>query len=115
MLKRALEDLLNPNDHKDMYGLRCYQGRILTDRIACYGRRDTANREDILLYVAVPPYAPGVFPVLQARYFTTRYGGVRIAWRTHVSNLPRWHDIDAGIWKLIDQWNVAPAAGPRTP
>src|SRR5205823_11301382 len=49
------------------------------------------------------------FPLLQARYYSRRYGGVRIAWRAHVSNLPRWHDIDAQIWKFIDAWNVARA------
>jgi hypothetical protein len=36
---------------------------------------------------------------------------VRIAWRTHVGNLPRWHEIDAQIWKFIDAWNVAPQPG----
>jgi hypothetical protein len=49
---------------------------------------------------------------MQARYFSRRYGGVRIAWRTHVKNLPRWHDIDAQIWKFIDAWKVTPAAEP---
>ena len=115
LLKRALQDLFNPDDREDRYGLRCYRGRSLTDRMACYGQRDAASREDILLYVAVPPYAAGVFPVMQARYFTQRYGGIRIAWRTHVSNLPRWHDIDSEIWKLIDAWNVAPTAAAKTP
>jgi hypothetical protein len=115
MLKRALQDLFNPDDHQDLYGLRCYRGRGLTDRMACYGRRDATSRQDILLYVAVPPYAPGAFPVMQARYFTRGFGGVRIAWRTHVSNLPRWHDIDTGIWRLIDEWNVAPAVAPAAP
>ena len=107
MLKRSLKELLNPNDYKDMYGLRCYKGRVLTDRLTCYGRRDQAAAEDILLSVPVPPFAPDVtFPMMQARYFSQRYGGVRIAWRTHVRNLPRWHDIDAQIWKFIDAWNV---------
>jgi hypothetical protein len=110
MLKRSLKDLLNPDDYKDMYGLRCYQGRVVRDRIACYGRRD----EDIMLYALVPPYAAEVsFPQMQARYFSKRYGGVRIAWRTHIRNLPRWHDIDAQIWKFIDAWSVAQAPDHR--
>ena len=110
MLKRALQDLLNPDDYQDLYGLRCYRGRMLGDRLSCYGRREEVSREDIMLYALVPPYAAGVtFPMLQARYFSKRYGGVRIAWRTHVRNLPRWHEIDAQIWKFIDAWNVAPA------
>jgi len=117
MLKRSLKDLVDPNDHQVLYGLRCYKGRVLTDRLTCYGRRDEKTGEDILLYVPIPPFAPDVtFPMIQARYFSKRYGGVRIAWRTHVKNLPRWHDIDAQIWTFIDDWKVtepppAPPAG----
>lgn len=111
MLKRALQDFLNPQDFKDRYGLRCYRTREPSDRATCYGRRDEAAGEDILLTVKVPPYAEGdTFPLLQARYFSKRYGGVRIAWRTHVGNLSRWREIDTRIWKFIDSWNVAPAA-----
>jgi hypothetical protein len=115
MLKRSFKELIDPKDYKEMYGLRCYKGRVLTDRLACYGRRDEKTGEDILLYVPVPPYPPDVtFPMMQARYFSKRYGGVRVAWRTYVQNLPRWHDIDAQIWKFIEDWKVAepPAAPP---
>jgi hypothetical protein len=113
MLKRMLGDLVNPNDYEDRYGLRCYRGRVLTDRLICYGRRDDKTGEDILLSVPVPPFAPDVtFPMMQARYFSKRYGGVRLAWRTHVTNLPRWHDIDAQIWKFIDAWQVPPTPPP---
>jgi len=112
MLKRSLRELLNPRDYKDMYGLRCYQGRVLTDRLTCYGERDASAHEDILLYVPVPGPSQSNFPIMKANYFSRRYGGVRLAWRTHVKNLPRWHDIDAQIWKLVAAWNVAPAAGP---
>lgn len=119
MLRRALKELVDPKDYKDLYGLRCYKGRALTDRLACYGRRDEKTGEDILIYVPIPPYAPDVtFPMMQARYFSKRYGGVRVAWRTHVKNLPRWHEIDAQVWKFIDAWKVPepppapPAAAP---
>jgi hypothetical protein len=120
MLKRSFKELIDRNDYKDMYGLRCYKGRILTDRLTCYGRRDEKSGEDILLTVPIPPFAPDVtFPMMQARYFSKKYGGVRIAWRTHVNNLPRWQDIDAQIWRFIDAWNVAqppaPAAAPAKP
>jgi hypothetical protein len=111
MLKRLLGDFLNPKDYRDMYGLRCYQGRVLTDRLTCYGRRDAAANEDILLYVPLASAASAnSFPMLKANYFSRRYGGVRIAWRTHLRNLPRWPEIDAQIWKFIDAWNVAPPA-----
>jgi hypothetical protein len=112
MLKRSLQEQLDPHDYKDLYGLRCYRGRILTDRLACYGVRDAAAHEDILLYVPVPEAAQDSYPSMKANYFSRRYGGVRIAWRTHARNLPHWHDIDAQIWKFIDAWNVAPPSAP---
>jgi hypothetical protein len=110
MLKRSLQDQLDPRNYQDMYGLRCYRGRILTDRLACYGVRDAAAHEDILLYVPVAAPAPDSLATLKANYFSRRYSGVRIAWRAQARNLPHWHDIDAQIWKFIDAWNVAPAA-----
>jgi hypothetical protein len=119
MLKRMLQDQLDPHGPRDLYGLRCYRGRVLTDRLTCYGVRDAAAREDILLYVPVAAQpAADALPLIRANYFSRRYGGVRIAWRTAVRNLPRWHDIDAQIWKMIAAWNVAPgpaAAGAVRP
>jgi hypothetical protein len=116
MLKRSLRDLLDANDYSDKYGLRCYQGRVQSDRLTCYGRRDPQSGEDIMLTTFTAPYPEGVtFPQVQARYFSKQYGGVRIAWRTHVRNLPRWQEIDAQIWKFVASWNVAapqPAPAP---
>lgn len=118
MLKRALAESLNAGNYKDQYGLRCYQARVPSARLTCYGPRE--GGEDIMLTTLQPPYAPGDFPQLQARYFSGRYGGVRIAWRTSVQNLPRWREIDAQIWKFIAAWRVetrepgqAGAAGPE--
>src|SRR6516225_9310021 len=71
MLKRSLQEHLEPKDYKDMYGLRCYKSRVLTDRLTCYGRRDQASGEDILLYVPVAPYPPQMtFPAIKANYFS---------------------------------------------
>lgn len=111
MLKRALAQSLNPGDYKDQYGLRCYQGRDPSARLTCYGPR--ADGEDIMLTTQQAPYAPGDFPQMQARYFSKRYGGVRIAWRTSVQNLPRWREIDAQVWKFIDAWKVQTAPAGR--
>ncbi len=123
MLKRALGELLNPDDHRELYGLKCYAERARPDHFACYGQRDAARHEDIMLFTQLAPYPAEVtFPQLQARYFSRRYGGVRIAWRTHAGNLPRWREIDTHIWQFIEAWNVAappatgtpPAAAPRS-
>ena len=112
LLKRALGDSLDPQGYKDQYGLRCYQGKVQHERLTCYGKRDA--EEDIILTALVPPYpADLAFPQMQARYFSKRYGGVRLYWRTHVQNLPRWHDIDAQVWKFIAEWKVETAAAPE--
>lgn len=116
MLKRLLADAFDPGHYSDQYGLRCYQARSIPGRIACYGRRDARRGEDILLTVLTPPYpADAGFPLFQARYFSRRYGGVRLEWRTHTSQLPRWQEIDAQIWKFIEEWRVAPAAPDAGP
>ena len=115
MLARALKDQLDPHDYKDMHGLRCYRGRVLTGRLSCYGARDAAVHEDILLYVPVSTQpATDSAPMIKANYFSRRYGGVRIAWRTAAQNLPQWREIDAQIWTFIAAWNQAQAAAdPR--
>jgi hypothetical protein len=114
MLERALAGVVNPQDYRDEYGLRCYRPRVPSPRLTCYGRRERGG-EDIMLTTLEPPYPPGSFPQLQARYFSRRYGGVRIAWRTHVQNLPQWHEIDAQIWKFIEAWRVPPAGAGSSP
>src|SRR5579864_671856 len=113
MLERSLASVLNPKDYRDEYGLRCYHAREPSPRLSCYGRREPGG-EDIMLATLEPPYPPDSSPQLQARYFSRRYGGVRIEWRTHVGNLPRWREIDAQIWKFIAAWRV-PSAAPGSP
>ncbi len=116
MLKRALKELLDAQHPRDQYGLRCYPGRVFVNRITCFGRRDTEPGEDIMLTALVAPYpADAGFPMFQARYFSRRYGGVRLEWRAHMSQLAHWRAIDAQIWKFIDAWKVAPAAPAAAP
>jgi len=110
MLKRLLEDAFDPAAYEDKFGLRCYRGRTLANRAACYGKRDGPAAEDILLYVPQAPFPPDVSPQIQARYFSRQYGGVRIAWRTHVKNLARWREIDTQIWKFVEAWKLAAPA-----
>jgi hypothetical protein len=107
MLQRSLKQgLLDPKPFQDRYGLRCYRSQRFTDRITCYGQRDPVGGEDIMLTLGVS------VPEVQARYFSKRYGGVRIAWRTDAKNLPRWREIDAQIRKFIEDWNVAQGERP---
>ena len=92
----------------DKFGLRCYstpqqEGQLNLDD--CFGTRDG---EHVHLAVNSPPYPSHVLhPTMQARYFTPRYGGVNIIWRTHNKNLAQWEAIDRQIWKFVQEWNIA--------
>lgn len=115
MLKRLFNAGMK-KEHQEMYGLKCYPGLAnFQNKLSCYGRADDSIGEDILLDVYVPPFDRyTTFPNMQAMYFTRRYGGLQVIWRTHAKNLARWHDIDAQIWKFIDSWNIAESAKPHT-
>ena len=116
MLERLLSEAFDRRHYRDQYGLRCYQGGSLARRIACYGRRDASSGEDIILTALTAPYPEDAgWPLFQARYYSQRYGGVRLEWRAHMSQLPRWREIDAQVWKFIDAWRVAPPGGGPAP
>jgi len=94
---------------RELDGLRCYQPAGLTgDQWLCFGPVGEEPSRQIMLWTALPPFQPdrGV-PLMRAQYFSTRYGGLKINWRTHARHLAAWRDIDARIWELISQWNVA--------
>jgi hypothetical protein len=104
----------DPDKYEEKYGLRCYlQTDTDGDTQYCYGKRDSNIEEYLFLDITVPPYRISTqFPNMTTHYFSPRYGGLEIAWRTHMNNFPRWREIDAQIWKYIDAWNIAPKAAP---
>jgi len=110
MLARALSSYLSADNFVDLYGLRCYSeggAAQVPRRRTCYGRRDEETHEDIMMHASFPPFdAATVNPLMQARYFSSRYGGLVIVWRTNVKNLPRWRQIDGKIWQFIAEWNA---------
>jgi hypothetical protein len=106
----------DPEKYEEKFGLRCYaQQERDGDRQVCYGKRDSELDEYLILDVMVPPYERyHVFPMMMTNYFSPKYGGLEIAWRTHMNNFPRWREIDAQIWKYIAAWNIAPQNPPAT-
>lgn len=111
-LKNILRYLAEPHKYRDLYGLRCYEARILKTTMYCYGARAGKDHEGILFTVTVPPYPQGlVNPLMKANYFSKRYGGIEVLWWTNVVNMSRWRDIDAQIWRFLDAWNVVRANG----
>ena len=98
--------------YEEKFGMRCYEMLQLPDGIGrkqyCIGQRDAANDEYLLLEIFVPPFQDWVkFPIMQAKYFSKKYDGVEVVWRTHVKHLKDWHRIDQQIWTYIDAWNIA--------
>lgn len=108
----------DPDKYEEKYGLRCFEKRDPTSETQyCYGKRDSDFDEYLLLDVMFPPYDSWVqYPQMQTKYFSPKYGGLEIIWRSNMKNFPRWREIDAQIWKYIDAWNIAPKnASPATP
>lgn len=103
---------LDASKYAEKYGLRCFNLPPLhTDKRTCYGLRDAALGEYILLDITVPPYEDWIkYPHMQAEYFSPKYGGVEILWRAHMKNFARWQDIDSQIWKFIEAWNISQPA-----
>jgi hypothetical protein len=103
--------LLHPKKYEEKFGLRCYERlppREL-DQQMCYGKRDSDIDEYILIYAWIPPYDDVIrFPTMYTHYFSPKYGGIEIAWQTHMDNFSKWREIDAQVWKFLDAWNVAP-------
>lgn len=100
----------DPEKYEEKYGLRCYQQLDRdSDSQSCYGKRGAEPDDYLFLDITPPPYRPSTrFPNMTTNYFSPKYGGLEIAWRTHMKNWPRWREIDTQVWKYIDAWNVAP-------
>lgn len=95
--------------YEEKFGLRCFKELQDPDnRYTCWGARGSDLDEMILLRVSMPPHPDWMSnPSMQTLYFSPKYGGLEVGWRAHVKHLPRWREIDAQIWKYIDQWNIA--------
>jgi hypothetical protein len=104
--KRLLAWVLDPNSLVNQYGLSCYRVKAPTAMIFCFD-----DAEQIVLKYFLPDDSAHKFPHVVAEYFSPAYGGMEIAWRTPLRNLPRWKEIDQKIWALIGEWKQ-PGAKP---
>jgi len=117
MLRRLVKEQ-DRGRHEEIFGMWCYPNLPSNsgpnpefDRVMhCFWPAENDAAAEIMIRATFPPFSEGmVNPQMQAQYFSRRYGGVEIVWRTSVKNLSRWHEIDSQVWHLIDQWNSAPA------
>lgn len=102
--------IADPNKFETKYGLICYERKEGDgDQQICYGKRESTLDEHLMLHITTPPYNRStLFPIMQTTYFSPRYGGLNIGWRSHMKNFSQWREIDAQIWKYIDAWNIVP-------
>ena len=111
--KNKPSSLIDLDKYRDMYGLRCYEQHILKNRMFCYREHGGKNHDGIRIYVDVPyGNLTPPNPQMQAEYFSSRYGGIEVLWRTNVKNLSRWQEIDDHIWDLLTTWNTASTKNP---
>lgn len=121
MFSRNIEEpfrSFDPEKYEEKYGLRCYERSESkkSEPQTCYGKRDSKMEEYVLIRATVPPYDDWItYPIFSAYYFSPKYGGIEIAYRTHMDNFPKWREIDAQVWKFLDAWNVAPKPSQKSP
>lgn len=44
---------------------------------------------------------------IRTRYYSPQYGGLTVSWDTTYRNFNRWREIDARLWQIIDERNLA--------
>jgi hypothetical protein len=109
MLSRLAESTIDLNLYEEKFGLKCYEPKPRpSETLLCYGIRDASTGEQIYLRI-MHPTSGNTFvtnPQMQARYFSSKYGGTEILWSAHMKHFEHWQKIDQQIWNYIDQWNL---------
>lgn len=85
-------------------GMACFVPK-LRNLINCFGHRTKDDRDvtklRFLRYSAIPS-----FVLVQAEYASSQYGRIYVYWSTWTSDPPHLSDIDAAIWKSIEDWDL---------
>ena len=110
MFRNQSKGSIDPKVYLEKYGLRCYEPiPHPSETLSCFGVRNLSTGEQIFLSVMFPRQDNtwATNPSMQARYYSAKYGGTSILWRTGMKNFEHWEAIDAKIWQYIDAWNLA--------
>lgn len=93
-----------PNDFNleisKKYGMQCWIFEK-TSGLKCYGQSSYDKSVGVLF-----THMGGNW--VSAKSWEPLYGNIVIKWRIDKRNLHRWKEVDAAIWKLLEQWNVSP-------
>jgi hypothetical protein len=79
---------------------------------SCSGHRAKSDPDVVELgYMA---HSAPHFVLIQAKYASSRYGGIQVYWEAWTSDPPiHALDIDAAIWKSIEDWNILNKTGSQ--
>jgi len=93
---------------RDVGGLTCYTPKPPNPFSDCSGNRGSSDSDVVKLQYR--DYSATPFLLVQAQYTSARYGGVVVYWQAWILDVSHALDIDATIWKSIEDWNLESTA-----
>ena len=99
--------LLRKDPFVEFLGMDCYRDSLTKDG-GFFHDCLVEIKEDEWAHVKVDDLVQeGIMtPMIRVHYFSKAYGGLTIRWQTHAKHAPKWKDIDAKLWQLLDERNV---------
>lgn len=91
----------------DRFGMECYPENNHGD-LGCIGKSNNSEHSEFTIIVDQGVINNPSTGSVSGQLFTKKYGGlVRVDWRTALTNLKDWQEIDSAIWRHLEVWNVA--------
>jgi hypothetical protein len=93
---------------REFGGLTCHTPKPPLPFSYCSGKREPSDPDIVDLQYR--DYAATPFVLVQAQYTSTRYGGIDVYWQAWILDVSHALEIDAAIWKSIENWNLESTA-----
>jgi hypothetical protein len=84
--------------------LTCFVPKPAAVFYSCSGHRSQTDAE--IINLRFRDYTDTSFLLVQANYVSPRYGGIQVYWNAWILDPSHASEIDAAIWKLIEDWNL---------
>jgi hypothetical protein len=111
--QRQRQELLAGTARRDSIGMQeigsltCFVSKNQQDWTGCFA--SPAQSTDFTR-IRIRKYRTTPFILVLADYPSLRYGGIHMFWKAWTSDLSHVPDIDAAIWKSIEEWNLLKTA-----
>jgi len=99
---------IRKDPYAEFLGMQCYRGSLI-ENSGFFHHCLAEIRPDEWAQIKVDdlPQEGIMVPMIKVQYFSKAYGGLTIRWMTHAKHAPKWKEIDAKLWRLLDERNVA--------